>query len=58
MQQKTVTLAFTDKPIPPPSSADAKPAKSSPKSNPARALWDAIQKVLDPSDDESNPESE
>ncbi len=43
MQQKTVRLTFTDKPIPPPAAAGAKPAKPPAKSNPARALWDAHQ---------------
>ena len=58
MQQKTVRLTFTDKPIPPPAAAGAKPAQPPAKSNPARALWDALKKVLVPGDDESDSESE
>ena len=45
-QQKTVTLKFTDKPIPSPTSASAEAAKSSSTSSPSRALWNALQKVL------------
>jgi hypothetical protein len=56
MQQNTVTLAFTDKPIPPPTAAKAN--KSSPSGKTIRALWDSIQKIIDPSDDESGREDE
>jgi outer membrane protein assembly factor BamB len=55
LQQKTLRLAFTDKPIPPPA---AKPAKPAAKTNSARALWNAIQKVLVPGDDSESEEEE
>ena len=58
MQQKTIRLTFTDKPIPSPAAAGAKPAQPPAKSNPARALWDALKKVIAPGDNESDSESE
>jgi len=58
MQQNTVTLTFTDKPIPPPSAADATSGKPSPADKTIRALWDSVQKILGPSDDESGREGD
>ena len=52
-QQKTVTLTFTDKPIPRTTNSD-EAANSS--NNSARALWNAIQKVLGLSDDSAPDE--
>jgi hypothetical protein len=58
MQQSTVTLTFTDKPIPPPSAVKAAPGKPSPAGKTIRALWDSVQRILNPSDDESGREGD
>ena len=58
MQQKTVKLTFTDKPIPPPAAAGAKPSPPAANSNPARALWESLEKAVVPNDDESDSDSE
>jgi hypothetical protein len=51
MQQNTVTLTFTEKPVAPPAAAKAKTDKSSPGDKAVRAIWDSIQKVIGSSDD-------
>ncbi len=58
MQQSTVTLTFTDKPIPPPSAADAKPAKPSPTKKTIRSLWDSVQKMFGQGDDDAGREDD
>jgi outer membrane protein assembly factor BamB/tetratricopeptide (TPR) repeat protein len=52
MQQSTVTLTFTDKPIPP---APAK-GKASRGDKTVRALWNSVQKFLGRGDDDSEDE--
>jgi outer membrane protein assembly factor BamB len=54
MQNETVTLKFTDEPLPP-IATDA--VKSSGKNNAVQALWNSVQKVLGPAD-ETEPETE
>jgi outer membrane protein assembly factor BamB len=58
MQQNTVTLTFTDKPLPPPSAAKAAASKPSPGEKTIRAFWDSVQKILGPGDDESGREGD
>ena len=58
MQQRTVTLTFTDKPLPPPSAADAKSGKPSPAGKSIRALWDSVQKIFGQGDDDSGREGD
>ncbi|MBU4398375.1 MAG: hypothetical protein KKE86_03465, partial [Planctomycetes bacterium] len=48
MQKETVTLTYTDNPIPPPSAADADPTESPPGSKIAHALWNSIRKTIVP----------
>ena len=46
LQQETIRLTFTDKPLPPSSAAEFEPAKLPPGSKSVRALWKSMQKVL------------
>lgn len=48
MQKATVTLTFTDKPIPPPKAANKEHAEGTPGGNIAHALWDSIRKTFVP----------
>ena len=48
MQKETVTLTYTDDPIPPPSAADADPTESPPGSKVTHALWNSIRKAIVP----------
>jgi outer membrane protein assembly factor BamB len=52
MQQNTVTLTFTDTPIPPPTAKSGKP----PRDKAVRALWNSVQKILGAGDDDSDQE--
>jgi outer membrane protein assembly factor BamB len=59
MQRSTVTLTFTDKPLPPPSAVEAQSGKkSSPAGKTIRALWDSVQRILDPSNNDSGREGD
>ena len=57
MQQNTVTLTFTDKPLPP-ARRPPKPDKASPANKTIRALWDSVQKILGQDDDDSGREGD
>ena len=57
MQQNTVTLSFTDKPLAPPPAAKAG-NKSSPGDKAIRAVWDSIQKIVGSDDDDSDQQDE
>lgn len=48
MQKDTVTLAFTDNPIPPPAAEEPEPAEKKPGSKIAHALWNSIRKTFVP----------
>jgi outer membrane protein assembly factor BamB len=58
MQQTTVTLTFTDKPLPPPSATNAPSDKASATKKTIHALWDSVQKVLGSGDDQSGREGD
>jgi hypothetical protein len=57
MQQNTVTLTFTDKPITPPA-AKKTPAKMSPGEKTIRGLWDSIQKLVGPRDEDADSDDQ
>ena len=48
MQKDTVTLTFTDKPIPPPAAEEPEPAEKKPGSKIAHALWNSVRKTFVP----------
>ena len=57
MQQNTVTLTFTDKPLPPRGGRrQVRQVVAGDKT--IRALWDSIQKIIGSDDDESGREDD
>jgi len=46
LQRHTIRMKFTDKPLPPEAPEDRAASDAPPRDNPARALWDSIQKKL------------
>jgi hypothetical protein len=53
LQRNTITLTFTDKPLPPSSAAEAKPVGSSSEGSILNSLWDSIQRAAGLGGDES-----
>jgi outer membrane protein assembly factor BamB len=58
MQKDTITLTYTDAPIPPAPAAGAKPAKPAARSEIARAMWDAIRESFGLGPDQSDQDDE
>jgi hypothetical protein len=56
MHQTTITLTYTDKPIPPPSAEKPKSAKSTAEGKAVLDLWNGIQKTIGLDADESDSE--
>jgi hypothetical protein len=50
LQQTTITLAFTDKPLPPSPAEGDKGTNEAGQLDPIRAIWKAVEKAISPAD--------